>query len=266
MRRLPRLTYLYPIAFFHCVWIFSTVLFSARSRLRVAQLAYGTSTMKSPLPEMPAAEVIGDARQLTLFEVGQVNGNTSLLEQAILARLAETAQPKRIFEFGTFDGRTALNLIAHAPPDAHLFTLDLPASEIDQTRLPIEKSDRTYIDKAESGTRFLGTEYAKRITQLYGDSANFDFSPYFGTIDLVFVDASHAYDYVRSDTLNAMKLLRPSGGLIAWHDYSLDWRGVIRALNEFYRSGGPFQGLRRVEGTSMVVLRVDANSSQKLSP
>jgi hypothetical protein len=55
-----------------------------------------------------------------------------------------------------------------------------------------------------------------------------------------------------------MKLLRPAGGVIAWHDYTLDWRGVIRALNEFYQSGGAFHGLRRVEGTTLVILRVES--------
>lgn len=258
MPRLPRLIYLYPIAFAYWVWTFTLGIFSARARLRIAMLAYATPWLKSPLPAVPASEIIGETSRLTLLEVTQVSGNTSLLEQTVLVRLAEASQPKRLFEFGTFDGRTALNLIAHSPPDAHLFTLDLPAGKIDQTRLSLEQGDRAFIDKPESGTRFLKTAYAGRITRLYGDSATFDFSPYFGTIDMVFVDASHAYEYVRSDTLNAMKLLRPTGGVIAWHDYSLDWRGVIRALNEFYRSGGIFQNLLRVEGTTLVILRVPA--------
>jgi predicted O-methyltransferase YrrM len=266
MLRLPRLTYLYPIAFFYWAWTFTLGIFSARARLRIAQSAYGLMLEKSPLPSVPAEELIGFPARLTLLEIGQASGNTSVFEQVVLARLAETAQPKTIFEFGTFDGRSALNLIAHAPPDARLLTLDLPAGEINETRLPLVEGEREYIEKPESGARFLKSGYAHRITQLYGDSATFDFSPYFGTIDLVFVDASHAYDYVRSDTLNALKLLRPSGGLIAWHDYSQDWLGVVRALNEFYRSGGPFLGLRRVAGTTLVVLNLAANPSQKFSP
>ena len=46
----------------------------------------------------------------------------------------------------------------------------------------------------------------KQITQLYGDSANFDFSPYAGRMGLVFVDGSHSYDYVLQDTASALRL------------------------------------------------------------
>jgi predicted O-methyltransferase YrrM len=238
------------------IWTFTAGLFSAAGRFRIAMLGYGVPWLRSPLPEIPSSEIIGAVSRLTIYEAEEVNGNTSLTEQIVLIRLAETLQPKTLFEFGTFDGRTALNLIAHSPPDAHLYTLDLPAGKIDATELPLETTDRPYIDKPQSGARFLGSEYAPRITQLYGDSASFDFSPYFGAIDMVFIDASHAYEYVKSDTLNAIKLLRPTGGLIVWHDYTLMWRGVIRALDEFYRSDRRFPGLRRVEGTTLVILRV----------
>jgi hypothetical protein len=257
MLRLPRLTYLYPVALAYVAWIFTLGLFGARARMRVAQLAYEALQSRKLLPSIPVDGLIGETLHLTLYEATQMSGNTSLLEQIVLVRLAETLQPKALFEFGTFDGRTSLNLIAHSPPDAHLYTLDLPVAKIDQTQLPLDQRDRTYIDKPQSGVRFLGTSYASRVTRLYGDSASFDFSPYYGSIDLIFVDASHAYGYVRSDTLNAMKLLRPSGGLIVWHDYSQDWLGVMRALSEFYESGGPFRALRRVEGTSLVILRVE---------
>ncbi len=263
MPRLPRLSYLYPAALAYWAWNFTFGLFSSAGRLRIALLGYETPWLRAPIPSIPAEEVIGDTPQLTLFEIRRGLGSTSLLERIVLVRLAETLQPKTIFEFGTFDGQTALNLISHAPEDAHLFTLDLPASQMNETQLPLDSGDRLFIDKPVSGARFIGTPYEPRITRLYGDSATFDFSPYQGGMDLVFIDASHAYEYVRSDTLNALKLLRPSGGLIAWHDYSLTWLGVRKALNEFYRSGGPFQELRRVENTTLVILRVGANASRK---
>jgi predicted O-methyltransferase YrrM len=256
MSRLPRLAFLYPVALAHVVWTFTLGLFSSRSRLRVAQLANEALLPRTRLPSISAQELISGTPRVTLYEVAQQGGNTSLLEQVVLLRLAETHQPKALFEFGTFDGRSALNLIAHSPPDAHLYTLDLPAAEIDRTLLPLDKGELAFIDKPESGLRFLSTPYAARITRLSGDSASFDFSPYFGAIDMVFIDASHSYEYVRSDTLNAMKMMGPSGGVIVWHDYSPDWRGVMRALNEFYHSSGVFRGLRRVEGTTLVILRV----------
>jgi hypothetical protein len=256
MPRLPRLSYLYPSALAHLAWLCTFGLFSPRGRLRVAQLGYESPWLRSPLPTVKSEELIGDVPQLTLHAIGVAPGNTSLTEQIVLARLAETSRPQALFEFGTFDGRSSLNLIAHAPPGAHLYTLDLPASQIDATQLPLEPGERAFVEKTASGTRFLATDYASQITRLYGDSATFDFSPYQGSIDLVFVDASHAYDYVRSDSLQALKLLRRGGGRIVWHDYSTDWPGVVRALDEFYRAGGPFRGLRRVEGTTLVMLEI----------
>ena len=257
MFRLPRLTYLYPSALLYFLWIFTFGLLGQKARARLALLGYEAPWFKSPLPEVSLNEVIGDVPQVTLYEISTAAGNTTLLEQIVLARLAETVVAKNIFEFGTFDGRSALNLVAHSPKDAQLYTLDLPASEMNSAKLFIEPGEKAFIQKAESGTRFIQSEYSTQIERLYGDSAAFDFNPYLGRMDMVFVDASHAYDYVRCDTLNAIKLIRPEGGLIVWHDYSDDWPGVKRALDEFYRSGKPpFSSLRKIEGTTMVMLRV----------
>jgi predicted O-methyltransferase YrrM len=250
------LIYLYPSAVLYWLWNFTFGLLTKQSRSRVALLGSDAPWLRSPLPTQNPSEIIGAPPQLTLYEVETRSGNTSLVEQIVLARLVETRQPKVLFELGTFDGRSALNLIAHAPADAHLYTLDLPAAEMENTRFSVVAKEKDFIKKAEIGMRFQGTEYMPRITRLYGDSAAFDFSPYYGTVDLVFVDASHAYEYARCDTLNALKLLRPQGGLIAWHDYSTDWPGVIRALNEFYRSDARFRNLKKIEGTTLVVLDV----------
>jgi hypothetical protein len=62
--------------------------------------------------------------------------------------------------------------------------------------------------KAGSGARYRGSDVSNRIIQLYGNSATFEFAPYRDTIDLAFVDGSHSYDYVISDSRNALQLLR----------------------------------------------------------
>jgi hypothetical protein len=63
-----------------------------------------------------------------------------------------------------------------------------------------------------------GTNVAPKITRLLGDSAAYDFRPFHETVDLVFIDGSHAYGYVLRDSATAMSLLRESG-IILWHDY-----------------------------------------------
>ena len=52
-----------------------------------------------------------------------------------------------------------------------------------------------------------------------------------GCLDLVFIDADHRYDAVCADILSYFPLLRP-GGIMAGHDYSEKFPGVIQAVDE----------------------------------
>ena len=113
-----------------------------------------------------------------------------------------------------------------------------------------------FIRKPGSGARFVGTPYAARITQLYGDSATFDYTPYEGAMDFVFVDGSHSYEYVKSDTRTALKLLKPVGGVILWHDYgSPYWKGLTRALNELMTEQPELASMRHIRDTMLVFWR-----------
>jgi hypothetical protein len=48
----------------------------------------------------------------------------------------------------------------------------------------------------------------------------FDFSEWFGTIDMVFVDGGHDVPTAKADTENALKLIRShKPAIILWHDY-----------------------------------------------
>ena len=66
--------------------------------------------------------------------------------------------PGVLFEIGTFDGRTTLNLAAHSRDEARVYTLDLPRAGMDAAGLPLALHDRKYVDKAESGVRFHGAD------------------------------------------------------------------------------------------------------------
>ena len=158
----------------------------------------------------------------------------------------------KIFEIGTFDGRTTLNMAANAK-DAVVYTLDLPASHVGQTKLQIEKGDKTYITKSESGTCFQGTQYIDHIIQLYGDSGDFDFDQWYGQIDFVFVDGSHSYEYVKNDAEIALDLVR-ADGMILFHDYGGTWSGVNQALDDLFLTDRRFKELRHMKGTSLAMV------------
>lgn len=180
-------------------------------------------------------------------------GHTTEFELKVISNLVHRLQPRRIFEIGTFEGRTTLNMALNAP-NAAIVTLDLPGSELGNTQLEIAVGEARYIDKQQSGERFLNHPARSRITQVYGDSATFDFSPYHQSMDLVFIDGSHAHDYVLNDTRKALDIIAP-GGAILWHDYT-NWVGVRDALNKLYQEDARCKGIQHIGGTSIAILQV----------
>lgn len=51
------------------------------------------------------------------------------------------------------------------------------------------------------------------------------------TLDVVFIDANHSYDSVKSDIVTWLPKVK-SNGIIAGHDYVPSWPDVIKAVNE----------------------------------
>ena len=58
----------------------------------------------------------------------------------------------------------------------------------------------------------------------------FDYSPYHGRVDFVFIDGNHSIRYVASDTEQALKMLAP-GGVILWHDYEQIHPKLVRYID-----------------------------------
>jgi len=149
-----------------------------------------------------------------------------------LCMICASLQPKTIFEIGTFNGYSAYEFALNSPDDAKIYSLDL--SPDGRPTLNTTSSDDSIIKGRFAETcAFHETSQEKKIKLLFGDSATFDFSPYHGLVDLFFIDGAHSYDYVRSDTLNAIKCCHP-GSVIAWHDFGrFGVNGVSRWLKQF---------------------------------
>ena len=206
------------------------------------------------LPSVDMASIAATRQLLDVREIHAVDGNVTERELIVLCTLIRAANPGSLFELGTFDGRTTLNLAANSREGAIVHTLDLPQSAIGSSVAPMHAHEVQYADKSISGARFAGSDVERRIDQLYGDSGTFDFTGYYNRMDFVFVDASHTYEYVINDSLHALKMLRDGKGTIVWHDYGR-WDGVTRALNELRRLKPEFVDLHYVLGTTLAVLR-----------
>ena len=217
-----------------------------------------------PIPRVPVEELdrrfVPDALGPTLDAevrfIGRgsvmVPGGTSDTEASILAVLATDAM--QMFEFGTCTGKTTYLWARNQLAGGRVTTLTLAPDRV--TDYQVADGDdafaETYarIESAFTTFRYTGTDVEAQIEQLYGDSKRFDEAPYVDRCDVVFVDGSHAYSYVVSDSAKALRMVKP-GGIVLWHDYNSATRGVFRALNELSKQI-PLVHLR---GTDLVAYR-----------
>jgi predicted O-methyltransferase YrrM len=173
-------------------------------------------------------------------------GGTRLEESIYLAAATRLLRPRKIFEIGTFKGRTTTVFALNAP-DSEIVTLDLPPdyapdgrqyiesdAELVRTRNPVEFIDRYGV--------------ARQCRQVLCDSKRFDPTPHRGSVDLAFIDGAHTYDYVRNDTEKIAYMMRPSG-LVFWHDYG--GRGRFRGITTYLHELATRFPVYRVPGTTL---------------
>ena len=151
-----------------------------------------------------------------------------------------------IFEIGTYLGGTTLQLAANSK--AKIYTLDLPPLGHRAYVQPEARDSELDVYTDRPGVRFQGSPYEERIFQLFGDSQAYDFKPYYGGVDLVFVDGCHHNEFVLVDSQNALNMMS-AGGIVVWHDYAPYAPGVVQVLNEL----GKQIPLAHIAGTSLVI-------------
>jgi hypothetical protein len=188
------------------------------------------------IPTIELSELFPGVREVIVtMEVGYNYWNISPLELYLLSCIAIRCNPKKIFEIGTYDGATSLQL-AKCCPDSQIVTIDLPSQPDSQFKV---------------GSRYTGTPYESQIVQLYGDSTKFDYSPYSKQMDLIFVDGGHEFEVVRIDSINALEMVN-AGGIIVWDDY-LNFRGVKRVIEELAK----VYPIKHLAGTKFAVLKTN---------
>lgn len=172
-----------------------------------------------------------ERREIPFLVDAVIEGYIEDHQVMLIAALGQGLGAKTFFEFGTNRGRATWT-VAHNNPEITVYTLDIPLGQhSDDLALRLESCDEhCFRPGAACGEAFHDTPEAARIMQLWGDSATFDYSPYEGSIDLIYIDAAHTYEYVKSDTDNALRMLSPSGTIV-WDDYGSN-PGVYKLVNE----------------------------------
>ena len=184
------------------------------------------------------------------------SGGVLTLEAMLIQTLIKRVNPDRVFEFGTYMGATTAAIAINTRPDTKIFTLDLPPADHHGSLGAAEKNALFTTARTEAETPdgflikrstsvgpvildgMLAADQAK-VTRLYSDSRTFDYSPYAGTMDFIWIDGGHDYDIVKSDTENSLKLLKSANrrAVIAWHDYgNPECLGVTEYLDELSAS------------------------------
>lgn len=197
--------------------------------------------------------------------LGMGDGMGSYLIDVInLATACRLTAAQVYFEIGTLQGLTAYQAALNTADTAKVYTLDLPMQDAPEPTLKVTAMDQHGINSRQGPKRMLwqGTPVENKVTQLLGDSASFDYTPYHGQVDVFFVDGSHSYEYVRSDTLHALECCH-EGSLLLWHDFGrVGVNGVSRWLFEMQAAG--FE-IYVVPGGSLAHMKVPADWRQRIA-
>ena len=167
---------------------------------------------RSPLPAITLDEFLGHrleslGDQVRLRPGAHGNGSINVFESFLLALLVRMIKPTAIIEIGTFRGGTTGHLFHNAPPDAIIYTLDLPAD--------VRPCGITDSGLAATKTRDFLPD-SPRVKLRLVDTSTWD-----GTLDtrvqFAFIDGNHSYNGVRNDTEKVLSLL-DEVGCVCWHD------------------------------------------------
>ena len=223
----------------------SVVLMARAGRDRQAREALVALRRAADGYALPTREVWPESPMQVTFLPPRRWANISDYEAFILAALVIEATPSAVFEFGTFDGYSAWIIARNS--GATVYTLDLPLGQIPAGGVAGDREAAA--KRAQAGGAGPLVRSDPRVIQLLGDSATFDFSPYAGKMDFVFVDGNHSRAYIESDTGNALAMVKP-GGMVVWHDCDRRhlhvWRHLTRLAERL--------PIRSVPGTRFAVL------------
>ncbi|WP_441280326.1 class I SAM-dependent methyltransferase [Tardiphaga sp. 862_B3_N1_1] len=222
--------------------------FGALFNRLLLELGFKKTLEASNIRELYAEEIfegIGTV-SLPLNISNEASHHDNHMDMMFVVAAAKLRSAKRIFEFGTYTGRTTCGLASIAD-DVKVFTLNLPPAD--------DPRYGPYI-----GTLIKTSPYRDRVEQLFSDSRTFDTSAFASSMDYVFVDADHSYEGVKNDTLKAFEMLKP-GGMVIWHDYAPKSPGVFGYLQELSHE----RPLFRIRNTCLV-LYIDGVNPNDFTP
>jgi hypothetical protein len=192
----------------------------------VPRLRRAAYSFTSKLPRIQPQDILEGYADLkiTIPFVSTHWETATLFDHAFIASLAHVLQPRKCIEIGTSLGLVTATIASNSPHDVEVHTIDQHGDE-------------------RIGSFFRTRPERTKITQHVSLSTQFDFEPFAGSVDLMFIDGSHEFEDVLRDSESAFRVLSPRG-VVIWHDVTPYFPGVMKALEalpatkEIYRVQG----------------------------
>jgi predicted O-methyltransferase YrrM/glycosyltransferase involved in cell wall biosynthesis len=163
---------------------------------------------------------------------------SGFFDSDLVYKLATKTFPdKSIFvEIGSWMGKSASclgQLVKESQKNIRIFAVDTFEGSIEHTEIikDIENQSTSLLEIFKNNIKLC--EVDGLIIPIQGKSVDVASQFEDGSIDFIFIDASHDYENVLADINAWYPKLKP-GGLIAGDDYAGCWGGVIEAVNEYF--------------------------------
>jgi hypothetical protein len=166
----------------------------------------------SPIPAVTCSDLLGNRPpdsnwSIRLLPGTQGGGSVNVFESFLLSSLVRLVAPRAIVEVGTFRGGTTWHLFQNAPPEAIIYTFDLPPG-----MAPDGLTDRELA--VQTSREFLPR--SPRVQFRRVDTRAWD-GALESKVQFAFIDGNHSYDAVRNDTEKVLRLL-DAEACVCWHD------------------------------------------------
>jgi O-methyltransferase len=166
----------------------------------------------------------------------------STQELNILNKVVGHFRPQKVVEFGTAEGRTAVNIAMQLPPDGEIITLDLP---------PVP-------GKNEVGYFYWDHPVKSKIKQVFCGVGTWDSKPHRQSAEVVFCDACDLMPGIAAEVYQAFSVVKP-GGIIFRHDY-----GTVKATTIFWNWLARELPVWNIQDTTLLCLRADPETYSKM--
>lgn len=194
-------------------------------------------TRNRPSVTLPSCKYDADGLPTRFFNPGELD---------TLLQLFESVDARVIVEFGCHEGRNAAAALRNLPAVERYIGVDVAPGYV--TTMAVQRNEVP----AQPGRL---AAHDPRFELIVKPRGTFDLvTDDLPQADAVFIDADHSRKGVEHDTMLALAIVKPRGGIVIWHDDNcLPVVEVTQTLNDFCGNG---MRIEHVAGTWLAFMRV----------